>query len=666
MSQPLDAAINRTATARELHRKIADERMIAAVIQRGREFSEPLKNETADGLFLLTGQLKERVRASHRHPNNDEAVWELLTNAIAVVQEAIRRELSLEPFDTQLRAGIVMSLGGIAEMQTGEGKTLAGVLPAYVNALRGKGVHVATPNAYLARRDFEHLRGVFRHCGMTTGVVELESDDEQARQAYRADITYGSAHTFGFDYLRDQIASQKSSASPIGSRLLSTLRGVNTSRRRQRGLACAIVDEADDVLLDDAVSPLILSETPNGPAPDAPVHQMALAFVDQLSEGEHFFASGSDQIELTDEGFAKTYADTAASTHPDLMRPWHEYVITALRAAYHYARDVHYIVRDDSIELIDRATGRVFADRSWSGGLHQAVQAREGLEITNESVALGRITKQSFFRSYRHLTGMTGTADQCQRELEQVYGTPVETVPLRIASKRETYTPRFVLTQDDKYEAVVNEAFSIAVSGRPVLVGTLSVSESLAIASRLREFGRPFEILNGVQDADEAAVVATAGRSGAITVATNLAGRGTDIKLDDRARECGGLHVIVTQMHPFARVDRQLIGRAARCGDPGSCRFFIAADDPLLLQHAPWITRHLRRVASENTNAFHPAGSIAEDPRRDHRLFNQIVTVQRRLQREASSRRLQMLKTDLREQEILSRATDQPDACWAI
>ncbi|MFG0254608.1 MAG: DEAD/DEAH box helicase, partial [Rhodopirellula sp. JB053] len=222
MSQPLDAAINRTATARELHRKIADERMIAAVIQRGREFSEPLKNETADGLFLLTGQLKERVRASHRQPNNDEAVWELLTNAIAVVQEAIRRDLSLEPFDTQLRAGIVMSLGGIAEMQTGEGKTLAGVLPAYVNALRGKGVHVATPNAYLARRDFEHLRGVFRHCGMTTGVVELESDDEQARQAYQADITFGSAHTFGFDYLRDQIASQKSSASPIGSRLLST------------------------------------------------------------------------------------------------------------------------------------------------------------------------------------------------------------------------------------------------------------------------------------------------------------------------------------------------------------------------------------------------------------------------------------------------------------
>ncbi|EMI42039.1 DEAD/DEAH box helicase [Rhodopirellula sp. SWK7] len=662
MNHDTTETLNRTPSARRIARQISDHRMIASHIRNGRDVSERLRDDPVESLHALTSQLKQRIRKQESDDEDVSATRDVLSDAIGVVDEAIRRALAIELFDVQWHAGIVMSLGGIVEMQTGEGKTLAGVLPTYVNALRGKGVHVATPNAYLARRDYEQLKRVFDFCGITTAVVEDDFDETDANAAYGCDVTYGSAHTFGFDYLKDQLVMQQSASQPMGERFLNNLRGTRIQQIRQRGLASAIVDEADDVLLDDAVSPLILSGSPSGEAADAAVHRMALAFIDELSESVHFVISSGDRIELTDDGFKTVYEHTDASTHPRLLRPWHEYVCAALRAAYRYRRDVHYVVRDDEIQLIDGSTGRVFADRTWSGGLHQAVQAREGLAITNESVALGRITKQRFFRSYRYLTGMTGTADQCQRELEQVYGTPVAKIALRNPSKREVFPPRFAINQDDKYEAVVNEAFCIAETGRPVLIGTLSVSESQAIADLLREYGRPFDLLNGVQDADEAAVVSAAGRGGAITVATNLAGRGTDIKLDALARASGGLHVIVTQMHSLARVDRQLIGRAARCGDPGSCRFFVAADAPLLLQHAPWISRHLlRRDLNGDLGRRDDTNNTG-----DHRLITQIETVQRRIQREATSRRLQMLQNDSREQQLLSRSAIRPNACWAM
>lgn len=303
--------------------------------------------------------------------------------------------------------------------------------------------------------------------------------------------------------------------------------------------------------------------------------------------------------------------------------------------------------------MIDRSTGRVFADRTWSGGLHQSVQASEGLPIRSETQTLGQITKQRFFRSYRLLAGMTGTADQCHREFASVYAAPVSVIEPRLPSKRETYPPRISPTHAEKLAAVTEEAIQIAAAQRPVLIGTLSVSESLQIAERLRERGQSIEVLNGVQDADEAQIIAAAGRAGAITVATNLAGRGTDIQLDDEARANGGLHVIVTQMHSVARVDRQLIGRAARCGDPGSYRIFVAADDAVLAAELPWLTRHIQRQQE-----FSSAQAEA--------IVRQINRVQHRCQRAASSLRMRLLRSDASTQELLQPSVKRPDTCWAM
>ncbi|MCM2372827.1 preprotein translocase subunit SecA [Aporhodopirellula aestuarii] len=659
MTHPTPGTLNRTSSARSIARQTTDTRWIASVIQRGRDAAIAIQDDAGDSLQTHTQRLKTWIRQPHDQLKRSDESTEILTLAIGVVQTAVQREMSISLFDVQWHAGIVMSLGSIAEMQTGEGKTLAGVLPAYLHALRGQGVHVVTPNAYLARRDYEQLRPVYERCGISTSVVEDGYDDDQARRAYASDITYGSAHTIGFDFLRDQLIEQQTASLAVGERFLRDLRGAQSPRGRQRGLISAIVDEADDVLLDDAVSPLILSGASNGDAVDAELHRIAVEFINDLSEGEHFVFAGGDRIELTDAGFTTVYQHIEAATHSKLVRPWHEYIVSALRAAFCYQRDVHYVVRDSEIQLIDSSTGRVFADRTWSGGLHQAVQAREDLKITSESSTLGRVTKQRFFRSYRFLTGMTGTADQCQDELERVYGTPVSTIELRHPSKRETYPPRVVMTRDEKYDAVVNEAIQLAASGRPVLIGTLSVSESLEIAARLRERDCEFKILNGIQDADEAAVISAAGESGAITVATNLAGRGTDIGLDPESLTRGGLHVIVTQMHSLARVDRQLIGRAARCGDPGSCRFFIAADDDLLIQHAPWISRHLSRCDRL-------AEDCGLDITRRFKLLKQIETVQRRTQRQATIRRLRLLQSDSHEQQLLTLSEKRPDACWAM
>jgi preprotein translocase subunit SecA len=441
---------------------------------------------------------------------------------------------------------------------------------------------------------------------------------------------------------------------PLGERFLSELRGQNVVTSRGRGLAAAIVDEADDVLLDDAVSPLILSGAVPGEAIDSELHHRALQLIDELQANVDYQLFTGGRVELTNSGFERVYNETEAAAHRHLLRPWHEYVVAALRAAHCYRRDVHYIVREDEIALIDGSTGRVFADRSWSGGLHQAVQAREGLTVRSESSTLARITKQRYFRSYQFLSGMTGTADQCQREFQCVYGTPVIAISSRLPSRRLIASPCVTCSIDEKHAAIIAETIAMRASNRPVLIGTHSVSESQTIAAQLNRHGLRCELLNGIQDADEASVIAQAGRADAITVATHLAGRGTDIRLDELAKARGGLHVIVSQMHAITRVDRQLIGRAARCGDPGSCRIFIATDDPLITEHAPWIARHLHRTAD--------IASVRGDE-----LYRQLCTIQARRQRDASAWRMRLLQSDQREQSIILRnSAKSPDACWAI
>ncbi len=653
MNQVDSFAIDRSSRAKPIARRLRDTNRLQATISQGRELAMAMSADASTELPIHTHRLRSSIRAN-RDPSPLALTDDQLSLAIGIVQSAITRVITHELFDVQWQAGLVMSLGGIAEMQTGEGKTLAGVLPAFIHALRGSGVHVVTPNSYLARRDHEQLKPVLTACGLSCGVIVDNQTDEQARAAYAADVTYGSAHTFGFDYLRDQLQRRQAMAGPLGARFLSELRGQNVFPARGRGLAAAIVDEADDVLLDDAVSPLILSGGVPGEAVDAELHQRALQLVDELQINVDFLLSTGRRVELTNTGFERVYNDTQSAAHRQLLRPWHEYVVAALQAAHCYQRDVHYIVRDSEIALIDGSTGRVFTDRSWSGGLHQAVQAREGLTVRSESSTLARITKQRYFRSYQFLSGMTGTADQCQREFQCVYGTPVIAIAPRFPSRRFIASPSVTRSTNEKHAGIIAETIAMSESNRPVLIGTHSVSESQAIAARLHELGVTCELLNGIQDADEASVIARAGRASAITVATHLAGRGTDIRLDELAMASGGLHVIVSQMHTIERVDRQLIGRAARCGDPGSCRIFIAADDPLIVDHAPWIARHLHRSAD--------LASV-----RGADQYRQLCTIQARRQRDASAWRMQLLSSDQREQSIFLRSSEKsPDACWAI
>lgn len=623
------------------------------------------------GRFELASDDVCRIERDRRDSFSDER---LVENGAKVVS-AVKRVLGLSMFETQIRAGLVMSLGAIAEMQTGEGKTVAGVLPVAVQASRGNGVHVGTPNEYLAQRDHRILNDVFSLLGLTSDCLNDQADDQQAHHAYRCDVTFAAAHTLGFDYLRDSLSRKKNNQKSLGQSLIGRLRGQLDAPRRQRPLAAAIVDEADDVLIDDAVSPLILSglvsrEDGSSEALDAIAIRNARGVAGSLVPGEHFpeklsLSRGSsgcltpEAIELVYDYFVDCEDFRAA---PHMRRTWHEYVESALLALHGLKREVHYLVGDGKIELIDGSTGRIFGDRSWSRGLQQAVEAVEGLPLTNEPSTLARITKQQYFRGYPFLAGMTGTAKGCENELGRVYGTPVISIPTRIESKRIIHATFCFDCQTAKNTAIVDEAIEFACQGRAVLIGTHSISESSEIASRLHDRDVVFELLNGVQDADEAEVVAGAGQPRRITVATNLAGRGTDIGLASDVRDAGGLHVIVGQVHPLSRVDRQLIGRSARCGDPGSARSFIAADDDLLVGNAPWISRAIQRRCQEGPNEA--TAGIEATPV----IVRAIEQVQSECQSVSARQRITSLSAEMNLESKLTSIdkTERPTACWAL
>lgn len=576
--------------------------------------------------------------------------------------ESIRQCLGMELFDTQIAAGIVISHGAVAEMQTGEGKTLAVGLAAILKAIGGRGVHVATPNSYLAHRDRDRLAGAFERLGFSSAVIDDDNTDAARRDGYRADITYAAGHTFGFDYLRDQVAMTMPGQPPLGSLTLSRLTVPDeTATPFQRGLANAIVDEIDHVLIDDAVSPLILSSSSGGRADDADLHLAAVRMAETLQPGHDFLIRPDRTIRWTDPGLTRIYRDNEYATDPMLRRPWNDYVLLGLRAKHCYARDVDYIVREDRIAIADASTGRIHADRSWSDGLQQAVEAAEGLPIRPQSNAIARITRQRFYRLYPFLGGTTGTAIGCEHEFAGTYGLPVITIPLRVPSRRCTLTTRLTIDETEKINAIVDETVEVSRAGRPVLVGTLSIDHSHAIAGAMRQRGLTVELLNGVQDADEATVIAAAGRvdpapngSGAITVATALAGRGTDIVIDPKVAMRGGLHVIVCQTHLLARVDRQLIGRSARCGDPGSSRTYVAATDPLVSQFAPWIGRAIRRRL----------GSLG---RVDDDAFNAaIARAQQSQQRRLASMRASMLRSDRDLNRLMTSASNPTHRCYQL
>ncbi len=630
---------DRRSIAHARDRALRDAKQHRQFIAEARRLANELATATTTQLIEKTFQLRQIAVRPSVSPDID-----LISHAAGQVIEAVRRVLAIELFDEQLQAGYIVCHNAIAEMQTGEGKTFAVILPAYFHALAGRGVHVATPNDYLAKRDYATLKPVYKLLGITTGLVSTENHDEVAtRNAYQADITYGPGQVFGFDYLRDQLSIDQNNMRPLGDRTLASFnQRPPLAKRRLRGLYAAIIDEADDVLVDDAVSPLVLSSSDNSESPDAEIYGHARDVSTSLSEGVDYRRDVSHGLRLTDIGIANIYRDQRWALDPRLARPLHEYVALALRARLEFHRDVHYVIQDDDIRIVDSSTGRIFEDRSWSEGLHQSIQCREGLKVQRENTTLARITRQRFYRSYQHLGGMTGTTIGCEPEFARVYGLPVVTVPTRLASRRVVLPENISLSQTDKLAEIAAETKSVIDNGRAVLIGTLCISESIAVSHALAEQGLSFEILNGVQDADEAAIIARAGDTGAITVATNLAGRGTDIKISKDVELSGGLHVIVSQSHSLERVDRQLIGRCARCGDPGTARLYVSAEDDLVRVQAPWIARSIVRW-------------IASGRRGEWKLAKDLKRAQATQQRSAADLRFRLLQCDQNDERILKR-----------
>lgn len=570
-----------------------------ALLRRAKELIGLIRAQAA----VLTKLTDREITAQAEQARTDACRGNLtrepaaLVSAAALVVEAVRRTLGITLYDVQLLAGLIMTGGAIAEVQTGEGKTLSAVFPVAWHGWQGSGVHVVTPNSYLAARDQRQLQPVYDMLDLTSSLLPEGQKLREKRRAYDCDVTYGTGYEFGFDFLRDRIASGGSSL-PLGSALLRELRATaNDVQPLQRGHAFALVDEADSVLLDEAGLPLVLGgglQTNQG-ANDA---GWAQALAARLQTGLDYALSGKDAgVLLTERGLAQVYDDPGAYS-PSLCRPAHVYVEQALRAKWTMRRDVQYVVRDKQIGFVDQATGRIFAERKWQDGLHQALELKEGLPVTPENVNQGRISRQRYFGLYDKLCGMTGTARGEEREFRKYYNLEVAAVPLRRPTRRVRWPDQFLSDADAKWEAVARAAGARQQAGQPVLVGTRTIEQSLALSSRLTRLGLPHCTLNGIQEQGEAEVITQAGGTGRITVATNMAGRGTDIKLSAEAIAAGGLHVIVTEWHISPRTDRQLIGRAARQGDPGSCQFFAAADDELVTRFAPEWSARMRSLVS--------------------------------------------------------------------
>jgi preprotein translocase subunit SecA len=483
-----------------------------------------------------------------------------------------------------------MHRGGLAELATGEGKTLSASLPVFLNALEGKGVHVATVNDYLARRDAELMAPVYRGLGLTVDALQGSMGEQDRAKVYRCDITYGTSSEFGFDFLRDRlkVAGAKGQEAPFWT---AWMPGGHTSsspeeNNVQRTHHYALVDEADNVFIDEARTPLVISGMSRKASPEeAQVYLWANELVQKMEENRHFtFDVKKQKLELTNEGQQLARYSNPPSSGADslAMDKLHERLEKALHAHYRFRRDQHYMVDNDKIVLIDEATGRSMPDRSWNEGLHQAVEAKEGVTIGGLSDHAAQVTYQSYFRQYKKLAGMTGTAAQNWWELYRVYKLWVVCVPTNRPMIRQQWPDRVFPTEAAKFDAVVNEVQHLRSQGRAILIGTRSVDKSEELSRRLTEAGIPHQVLNARQHEQEAKVVAQAGHVGRVTIATNMAGRGTDIKPVAEVIAAGGLHVLGTERHESLRIDRQLIGRAGRQGDAGSAQFFLSLEDELL------------------------------------------------------------------------------------
>jgi preprotein translocase subunit SecA len=517
---------------------------------------EPEVEKLSDGaLRAKTDEFRERL-------SEGETLDDILPEAYAVVRETSRRTLGMRPFDVQVMGGIALHQGKIAEMKTGEGKTLAATMPVYLNALSGKGVHIVTVNDYLARRDASWMGEIYEFLGLKVGLIQDNMGFEERKVAYDSDLTYGTNAQFGFDYLRDNIAT-------------------STDQLVQRELSFAIVDEVDSILIDEARTPLIISGMPESAAD---VYYRFAAIIPRLREGEDYEVDEKKrQIAPTESGVEKVEkALGVENLYDDVNTNLVNHLNQALRAHALFHKDVEYIVSDGQVFIVDEFTGRVLEGRRYSEGLHQAIEAKESVEIREENQTVATITIQNFFRQYDKLSGMTGTAATEADEFMHIYKMEVVSIPTHKDMIRDDREDLVYKTKKAKYGAVIDDLVDRNREGQPVLVGTVSVDVSEHLSGLLKRRGIRHNVLNAKQHEREAEIIAEAGERGAVTIATNMAGRGTDIKLGPGVAELGGLYVLGTERHESRRIDNQLRGRSGRQGDPGESRFYLSFEDDLL------------------------------------------------------------------------------------
>ncbi len=556
-------------------------KLIEPIVREIEDWAPKMKERSQEEMIRRTREFQQALKAG------ETTEEKILPEAFAMVREAAGRALGLYPYRVQLIGGIVLQQGRIAEMKTGEGKTLVATLPSYLNALSGRGVHVVTVNDYLAKRDAEWMGQVHRYLGLSVGVVLNSSTPEERREAYNCDITYITNNELGFDYLRDNMVVYK-------------------SELVQRELHYAIIDEVDSILIDEARTPLIISGRGSKPSEiyrqaDVLVRRMQRGTYRELSklelmeaqrdgvafeeDGDFIVNEKEKNVTLTASGIAKVeeYFRIPNLADPEYAEYQHV-VILALRAHYLMQPGRDYLVQDKEVFVVDEFTGRIMPGRRYSDGLHQAIEAKEGVEIRRENKTIATITFQNFFNKYEKKAGMTGTAMTEEKEFQAIYGLDVVEIPTNVPVKRKDLDDAVYKTQKEKYNAIVDQVVEAHAKGQPVLVGTVSIeiSELLGRMVRQRDRSIPIEILNARFHEREAEIVAGAGKAGAVTIATNMAGRGTDIRLDDAARAAGGLKIIGTERHESRRIDNQLRGRSGRQGDPGESRFYISLEDDLM------------------------------------------------------------------------------------
>ena len=565
----------------------------------------PRVKNIADFEYKIVEEIKQHERVSEKLDNaalrysifylkeclkkNKISEYYLLVKVFALVREASWRALQKKHYDVQLLSGIVLANGGVAEMATGEGKTLTATLPIVLWAMHNKGVHVATSNQYLAERDLELMQPVYDLLGFSSDVLKEDDTPQQKIQRYAVDITYGCGYTFGFDYLRDQLAIIHRKTPPLGSRFCGYLDGnkdVDHVAQMQRGQHFALIDELDSVLIDEARTPLVLSSKGENTGTGNDVYSYANEMAKALEVEKDFSVDYKGKtLEITDKGVEKVTELVDEKRIRGIKYPWSFYVRQALRANHLFRKDVEYVVEDNKVMIVDASSGRKFADRSWNQGLHQAVQAKEGVEISNENTTLGKITRQKYYSLYECIAGMTGTATGSEKELWNLYNLVVTKIPTRKPSQRKMLPTRIFKTKQAKFKAIAAEIEKISQTKQPILVGTKTIEDSEKLSKILQEKNIVHKVLNAKYDKEEADIVAVAGEAESITIATNMAGRGTDIPLGEGVAEMGGLFVIAAERNDSKRIDRQLVGRCARQGQPGTAQFFISFEDDLIFNN---------------------------------------------------------------------------------